>query len=330
MRTVKNGFVHYHETQEMLKRSITWHPAHAVGDDWDDSDEEPLEQLESQPSPDGLCDEAFQIRTPSTVCSSPQLPSRLRSPGRFASLAEPEPAAAARKRTKPLPFASLGLPAWAIELAANAPVDDDCDSWYSQSPCSSASSPRSFAGASVFVAPRSASPTPLLQTRQPGQGLGVSWADLMEEDDEDDSSDGWGLSPELGSERQPSVPPTPQAVAVESAGAREGRVCWADSVAEEERPDDVWMGDVDCQSGMLIDGDASTDASEHGGSRCSSVCTSPHLPALTRTAFLARGLCGQGQGRKSSWADLMEDEDDGICAAWPTLPAEAQQAAGYL
>jgi len=266
--------------------------------------------------------------TPSTVCSSPQLHMRL------ASLADDaEPATEPRRTTKPLPFASLGLPAWAIEIAVNEPVDDDCDSWYYPSPRSAAASPRTFEGEVAFATPARRSPAPPSRTIP-----GASWADLMEDDDDDDSMDGWPMVQATNSGRSPSAPsksPMPIASVSKFGKAKEGKVCWADWAEDEDTPDDVWMADVGCQSGKFTDGDASTDASDceafDHGSRCSSESSSPSLPTLAKMTLFAQsramsalpGLLVQKQSRKASWADLAEDEDDDIFDAWPALSVAA-------
>jgi len=343
-----------------------------------------------------LCDKAETpaspsidfARTPSTVCSSPQRHLQINAAGRFAALVDAEPAEpAAKPRTRPraMPFASLGLPAWALEKAANAPVEtcEDCSSWYSPSPCSSCSSPRSFAlEPSAAPATTRSLAVPSQQSRT-ARLPSVSWADLVEEED---SSGGWPTSPAAvtsggdcseepglcsatfvdalpGSSQSPSapvalpgqqqrlynterdhnsIPPSP--IALTSAGRQqpfENSVSWADLAEEEDGPSAAWPPLAEdhahdsCNAGMLTDGDVSTDASDHdasdhGGSCCSSGHSSPSSPTLGEAPFLAYGrdaapalptLLTQRRTRRASWADLVEEEDDGIFDAWPALPA---------
>lgn len=139
------------------------------------------------------------IRTPSTACPSPfpssagtppplWLPRAATSGGSATTLgslcAKPQTEAAASPadgHPRPTPFKSLGLPAWALELAAGAPEDScsDCSSWYSDSPRSSlASSPWT-----QRLRSPSTSPTPTgLWSTQAGR---ICWADFTDEEDGD-------------------------------------------------------------------------------------------------------------------------------------------------
>mmetsp|Transcript_5682 Transcript_5682/g.15632 ORF Transcript_5682/g.15632 Transcript_5682/m.15632 type:complete len:431 (-) Transcript_5682:141-1433(-) len=210
----------------------------------------------------------FALRTPSTTRSSPL--SRTPTPHMATRTVALEEAVNGShislgrngRRVPVMPFASLQLPAWAVELAANAPCPTDfgeCSSWYSQSPCptpassSPASTPRH---AATFAAEASAKAK-------------VCWADLA--DDDDGFSDGWPLLqdtfamrwlPECdladASTASPgSTPPASPSftsrasLPLENLAApvraqkdqlpRGSKVCWADLVEEDGRCSDIWL-----------------------------------------------------------------------------------------
>jgi len=232
MRCIKNSFIHFDEASvedeaPLMKRSITCSAM---------PDKAPslLKRFASGPI---SAEEASEVgsptmisllRTPSTACPSPQLPSiaAFDSPpaspraacGARAAPDVPGAAGEPSRSRRPLPFMSLGLPAWAMQLAAEKVRDEceeDCSSWYSPSPASAAGggeTPRTFA----FVEASEAN---------------ASWADL-----EDDSVlEAWS---ELAVVQQPSpcsVGALVTGTSCMSPGQARGRkVMWADLQEEED------------------------------------------------------------------------------------------------
>lgn len=167
-----------------------------------------------------------------------------------------------------------------MEKAANAPKEsfDDCSSWYSPSPCSSRAASPEPAGRRPSAPPSPSAPD-----------FKVCWADLAE-DDEESLSDGWSLP-----EAADSIPSSP------GVAGYKGKVSWAD-LAEEEGVSIYWPAVTEAHiSGLYcgsrarvdsdaqVDGEVSTAASEHD-----------------EEDFKA----------KISWADLADDEEEGLFDAF--------------
>mmetsp|Transcript_32798 Transcript_32798/g.93213 ORF Transcript_32798/g.93213 Transcript_32798/m.93213 type:complete len:223 (-) Transcript_32798:156-824(-) len=178
----------------------------------------------------------FVPNTPSTTCPSYWSAGSPSTPCAHLRQLEPEHAECAearagaptsfKKRDRPAPFASLMLPAWAAELAARTPVDEDFDdfrSWYSASPCSTpTASPRS----------------PIASCAPPPAPVGVStsrarWADIVEED-EDASGGAWAeFASSLGDEDGGSE------ASEDEVCTSECRRRWAD-MSDDDDANDVW------------------------------------------------------------------------------------------
>lgn len=191
LKAVKNGFIHFYspvavvaqERHVGMSRSSSW-PALPEADAT--SLEEPLgTKAVDAPAPsEGAMD--LVPSTPSTTCPSHWSAGSPCANSRHVDdlAAGAAPAACETSRSsqtggRPAPFASLMLPAWAVELAAKAPVEQDFDdlrSWYSASPCSTPlASPR----APIRVVADAACVAPCK----------ARWADLA--DEEGDASDVW-------------------------------------------------------------------------------------------------------------------------------------------
>eukprot|EP00445_Apocalathium_hangoei_P082229 CAMPEP_0204173198 /NCGR_PEP_ID=MMETSP0361-20130328/44776_1 /ASSEMBLY_ACC=CAM_ASM_000343 /TAXON_ID=268821 /ORGANISM="Scrippsiella Hangoei, Strain SHTV-5" /LENGTH=430 /DNA_ID=CAMNT_0051131433 /DNA_START=6 /DNA_END=1297 /DNA_ORIENTATION=- len=227
VKTVKNGFIHFHSpVRKALSRSSST-PAMPVASAREDQDMFITDDCKfaaaaaanhGPATTDSRYDiegenldsataalMAWAIRTPSTTCPSPRSHSpptpRVPPPPPIsvrvvaADKKEAAPGQSSR-RAPPVPFMSLGLPAWAMEKAANAPRPTDfgeCSSWYSASP---RSSPAASPPGSPLASPSS---SPLSSPRAPSYSLDfssmegdsyrgkVSWAELAEEEEEQDS-----------------------------------------------------------------------------------------------------------------------------------------------
>lgn len=194
-------------------------------------------------------------RTPSTACpsqwsaGSPRTPgSRLRevsAPIRAVSADAPSECPRSVRRERRVPFGSLRLPEWAMEIAAKAPVVEnfsDVESWYSSSPSSTPlASPRAPVRAPLTGGRPSA--TAVDGLRPNGAKRGARWADLAEDDDGAPEDVGRGLNPERPSCREGGrasmhgmcLHASHRAtIAVEEARAPR-MTRWADMVDEDER-----------------------------------------------------------------------------------------------
>lgn len=209
--------------------------------------------------------------------------------------------------TRSSPFKSLGLPAWAVELAANAPKEtcSDCSSWYSPSPCSTpASSPRCIglspdasrrwpsAAVAVDGAEKKAEAQPILRGK-------VCWADLMDEDsDTDGEEDAEDAEDEGAADVLDTVDDTEVKDIAESAAEVEVKVV----VLSEDQED---REDEEC------------------GSWCSpSLSSLPNLEACAAPQWATTAASSMSEtpdwnwdwdqqvGRKLCWADMVEEEEE--------------------
>lgn len=235
---VKNGFIHFHrdicECPKVMTRSNS---LPALGDllstDDSSSDDEGFNSaltptlMKAFDAKKGQSPIPFELRTPSTTCSSPIAPARPspqfevpRTPRAHTS--STAVASTAAPRGFGTPFASLLLPTWAMEKAANAPRPTefgDLESWYSESPRSTpASSPAA---------------SPMSSPRLPHTGC-ASWVD-SEDEEEGSTACGSDIHADDSSVSAP-VAPVPSAV----RGSSTMRVHWAD-LAEEESDSEAEM-----------------------------------------------------------------------------------------
>jgi len=243
----------------------------------------------------------FIPRTPSTTCPSPNFsaaspaspcakpmsacPDGLRTTsvadagnGPFDVAAKDSAAERKPRRERPVPFKSLMLPEWAMELAAKAPVETDfgeCSSWYSASPpASPLASPRPSTLPSPCCSPEPVWAMPVLahspaeQQQLPTMELRVveplpakapaskdcarnnnkvRWADFAEADDLCLRRVRWADAAE-GQDSCPRKVRWADLAEAEDSCAR--KVRWADVVEnQDDELSDVWPAiadDLDC------------------------------------------------------------------------------------
>lgn len=311
MEATKHGFIHFHlpmaHEGRSLSRTLTWP---GLPEEWlcrrstdssawavEASMEEgptassrcwaqPLEDGEGDPDAHAATESGSETlfdmpATPSTLAASPAASRRSSFSGLGAlgsdSTAKPSATSLSEKperQARRTPFKALGLPAWALELAASASKEhcEDSSSWYSPSPCSLvAGSPRATEltpGTPLAAGSRSSTKR---APRRP-------WADLLDDEAEfassEQSSDGeeeeearsW--SARLSYPWPPSLPQVPQqappcklpaataprATLVEGdqidqsiGDAHRGKVCWADLVDDEDNSDDEVSTGASCE-----------------------------------------------------------------------------------
>lgn len=276
VKAVKNGFIHFHSPAAVAKPTNFMQRSKSLPALAGCSDVEVTSFVAHAPSPKkasgaaeafSLPEVALEIRTPSTTCSSPHSAPHvlLEATWKPRSVDAADHSSSGRK-TFGMPFASLLLPAWAMEKAAAAqrPTEfGDLQSWYSESPRSTPSSSPLSSPVAVWV--------DLKPVKQ-------FWADMLEEEDAEDTCDSLKTFVENGTSFGASA--TLSSVSTlcpgqtAKQGSRLGNVLWADMADEDE----------------YQDADVSTAAS--------SPCWSPVLEGLTV------------QPRRP-WADLAEEEQDG-------------------
>jgi len=216
-------------------------------------------------------------------------------PGSSCSWPAAEADSPASEQHKVLPFASLGLPSWALELAKEATedIDEDCRSWYTSPASSPPTSPRCTPrGTARHAASVDDSAAGLRSQDPPGKFVRkVCWADIAEEDDEWSSD----LMQPSGSLHSTAV------------GFSE-KVRWAD-LEEDEEPtfDSPWLrrpkGGVGAAA--ILDGETSTEASsDQDEESSSSASTSPVLEQLAPLRLVCPSLSHGAETGRPSWAAL--------------------------